>query len=391
MQKTLLKNQRGIALITELMLVLMISSVLLTLYHDRDQNQRIEESAEEIGTRLAQYNSAVQRWIAFNPSPGNTTKYGVTWLKPTSCGGNVNDPASGFLDCDFPASTKYGQTYRTSITYDSVIGVVKCVSTLSRPTRPIANKPLQYYGTFAAEIAVAAISQPSSLANPVSGMFADYTPNPGLTIASATLANAAFGTVQAVASNAGSSDAWLRTDGSNMMKADLNGGGKDAINFDNLNANEDVNAGQNITAMNGHITAENGDLRATGNIITTAGVVYGEDMVIDRAILSTNYRPRASQAVYEVKKVRNEDTVSAPTCPNFRNPLIFATPHSFPTRKAYDTNNTARTINYIHPQATASGNPATSWRIRTRMMDENGTWRWMAANQVELEVIVKCP
>jgi hypothetical protein len=100
--------------------------------------------------------------------------------------------------------------------------------------------------------------------------------------------------------------------------------------------------------------------------------------------------------VYEVRKIVNGNAnyfnYPAPTCRNNSTPLIFASLHSFPTKKAYDTTNQVRNVNFIQPKVEFFWkNSKRRFYVRTLMMDEDGNWKDMQIRQVELAVIAKCP
>lgn len=204
----MIKKQRGVTLI-ELILVIGLISFMTVLSFAEKQAEMDNRQAVATGALLAQYNNAIRSWVSDNPNAASVTRSGSAWLKPTSCGGSS---AVEYLSCNFPDATpanpiKFGRLSIASVitaTGSSPNRVVRVVTETSPFT--LSNGLRADLSGLAAISAAASVVQGST---PVSGTEGSFRSNP-LTAA-----------VTMVASNNASTDAWLRTDGSNTMNNNL--------------------------------------------------------------------------------------------------------------------------------------------------------------------------
>lgn len=168
--------------------------------------------AKEVGSLLFQYNGAVTAWISNNPGAPNATYVGSNWLKPTSCPGGLS--AVAYLPCSFPLAIgsdpiAFGELALQSrvTTTGTAPNQVTQVVTQTTPFKVDNGKVDSGLAGVAALTAASAIggaNTPVVMASENS-----FKSNP-MTAA-----------ITMIASNNASTDAWLRTDGSNTMNNNL--------------------------------------------------------------------------------------------------------------------------------------------------------------------------
>lgn len=228
--KARINKQSGIVYLLGAMLGVTAATVQLANSIDYDQVTRLDHSAKIVGNQLSQYSNAVRIYVAEKSGdPGTpSNKSGVTWLKDSSCGGPASNPAGGYLPCGFPEKTNLSQTYTTTFSKNGSV-----LSASTKLSKPVLTVMKGYEGVLASKISYAASGAPTSSAT--GGTFNNYTSNPAVNM---NLANAVtrpnFGVVESTASTNPVFDAWLRTDGSNAMKADIDMDGHSLVNVDRI-------------------------------------------------------------------------------------------------------------------------------------------------------------
>lgn len=212
-------RHRGFTLL-ELMLVLALiagAAVPVTRWFQHQQDVR---NARLLGTTLSNYNAAVARRLADEgPSFPSAVFDGVDWLRSSSdCAGGLA-PAH-YLPCDFRGVWRYGLTPRTTInnTGTSLTGttVLLDAATLTA-TFPVVR------GESSGVIAKVAVE--AAGINITGGSYLLQTFEADLTLQQ----------IEAVATTIGSTvDIFLRLDGSNEMAADLDVGGHQIVNVEDV-------------------------------------------------------------------------------------------------------------------------------------------------------------
>lgn len=193
------RQQTGFALLS-IIIALSVMSVVVATASVTMKTWRDQIDARRIGNQLRQYNHGVRAWLAdAGLSASAATVTGVGWLKDSSCGGTAS---AAFLPCWFPDSLPFGLSYSTSITNSG--SSVEALTTVG---------PIRTSGTVRTDLAGAAAltaaSGDAQYFSPVDATFYDFS------------VNTTSGAIEARASTAPALDAWLRTDGSNTMNADL--------------------------------------------------------------------------------------------------------------------------------------------------------------------------
>jgi len=231
MKHSRLKKQSGIIYLMGAMLGVTAATVQLANSIEYDQVERLDKEAQVTGNQLAQYNNAVRMFVGENATSSTpSAKTGVDWLKDPSCGGPSSNPAGGFLPCGFPTRTSLGQTYSTTFTKTG--GVLAASTTISKP---VLVELEGYEAVLASKISATASATPGNISGVGADTFYDYSANPSVNIASSNAsANPNFGTVRSTASTNPAFGAWLRTDGSNAMKADIDMDGHSLVNVDRI-------------------------------------------------------------------------------------------------------------------------------------------------------------
>jgi len=297
------RQQRGYALLATALAIVLFSTVVLM--SSRDMTRRAyERRADAEGQQAAQFAIGIRGLIAraqADPSllPGGT-QTGVGWLKPPSCGGLASNPVEGYVPCTYTGGA-YGSSYQTGLTRDAATNFITARTTFMIPR--LGNGPRDNI-MFADNLVSNALASQSL---PNSGTFfsawanvaenATGPRNPGDT------ANA--GRVVLLASNAPTNDAFLRTDGTNHMLANLNMGGMSIGNAADARFSGDVRVDQRVQVRDG-LTATHGavDMRAgaiTTELALTSIGKYASEGIYDAQVLTgaASYnlsKPDCSQA-----------------------------------------------------------------------------------------------
>lgn len=251
---------------------------------------QITQRAEGYGQTLAQFAAGERSYIAAvqggTVTPFAGTVAGVNWLKPTSCGGTIPTP-TGFIPCSFDGGP-LGPSYQTTIT--QAAGSVTLRTYFTLPLGFITQAGLTEAAAETANVAQAKSAMPAS------GTFFNAYANVPITangpVSVSAIGAADRGRVLAVVSNTAANDIWLRTDGTNTMLADFNGGGHNIVNVTNgsfsgnlttytmatggnatVGGNAGVTGNLNVngaTQLNGQVTINN-NAQVNGNVTLASG------------------------------------------------------------------------------------------------------------------------
>lgn len=199
------------------------ASLMVIQEQIKDLNKaNYEQLASVSGSQIGQYTNALREYVASQVGAAGTPvdQAGVDWLKDSGCGGLATNPAGGYLPCSFAPQTPLGQAFATAfVRAGSVL-----TATVSMSQIQLIMKP-NYTGVLASKVAEYANSNPSSLSTPASGTFFEHQANPGVNLfAAGAELDPNFGVIQSQVANNPVTDAWLRTDGSNQMLANLDMG-----------------------------------------------------------------------------------------------------------------------------------------------------------------------
>ncbi|RMG80354.1 MAG: prepilin-type N-terminal cleavage/methylation domain-containing protein [Chloroflexi bacterium] len=227
----MVKRTRGFSLI-ELLIVLIVASIIMTLWVQRESRQFDYQHARGIvAQRLAEFANAVRSRLAFPNAPADfaaptQTIAGVNWLKENgTCAGGT--APTQFLPCDFPDTLPGtgGMSFTTTIT--NTAGRLSAVVTVAGPGGVGYRAHNRVRVDLAGEAASAAMGFARTSFTPAGLItFMDIQSDPAtgvITISVDTTPNA---------------DPWLRTDGNNTMNADItfSGGGYNINNANTVNA-----------------------------------------------------------------------------------------------------------------------------------------------------------
>lgn len=205
-------KQAGATLL-ELMLVVGLLAVGTVITMEEAQSDLEIQQSKVVGNTLFQYNNAARAWLSNNIGAGSPaiTKTGTAWLKSSSCVGGQS--AIAYLPCNFPDASaanpiSFGSLGLTTtiVTTGAAPNQVTTLTTQSTPFIAGSQKRSDLS-------AVAAITA-------AAGQYDTRTPMPAATNGSFK-SDPATAIITMTASNNGSNDAWLRTDGSNTMNNNL--------------------------------------------------------------------------------------------------------------------------------------------------------------------------
>jgi len=275
-------NEKGFMLLQAVTAIALSAIVSVGLMQKNIEDQSVSQ-AEIAGKLIHQYTSAVAEYTSDN----NTTiaagynPVGVNWLRTAAtCGAANGTGAKDYLPCSFPSTFSFGLTPNTLFT--SLGGGKWSVTTTFGRILNGANIRMDL-----AEIAKkAAMGLGNEQATPLTSTTfheykVDYT------------AGVTEGTLLSVVNTNTSTDAWLRTDGSNRMNANLNVGGNDVVNARDGIYSRNVSAGNNLTAAN-NVIATN-DVNAAGNITAGGSITAGTNLQATNAIITgfggVQYKP----------------------------------------------------------------------------------------------------
>lgn len=258
-----LQPQRGFTLVGTLLALSIVAS-LLPFYFQLQSSRQARADALEIGTQLAQYNAGVRAFMSdkgaqmlasVGCTPGALCrKTGTGWLKNrTNCPTATGALTLSYLPCTFmnalPSATPI-----TTYLFRRADGTNYAVTQIPAPLGPdalqrpdLASVAVQAANTTVAGLGVVTVAGGAPAVQPIAGAFYQYYwfPATGGTWTTYTANEAprpAPNSIVAEANSAPSLDAWLRTDGSNSMQADLQMNGHNVLGVSNLDASGIVTA-----------------------------------------------------------------------------------------------------------------------------------------------------
>lgn len=276
-------DQRGQALL-EVIVAIALFSIFLSSGLSLWKGYQIQQRAEMYGQTLAQFAAGERSYISAvqggTVTPFTGTASGVNWLKATTCGGTIPTP-TGFIPCSFDGSP-LGPSYQTTITQAD--GSVTLRTYFTVPLGFVNQAGLAELASETANVARAKSAMPAS-----GTFFNAYANTPIMAsapVSVSAIAPADRGRVVAVVSNTAANDIWLRTDGTNTMLADFNGGGHNVVNVANgtfsgglttftLATGNNATVGGNLdvtgaTQLNGQVTINN-NAQVNGNVTLASG------------------------------------------------------------------------------------------------------------------------
>ncbi|MHD0644191.1 hypothetical protein ACYPKM_00975 [Pseudomonas aeruginosa] len=172
--------------------------------------QREQDRARVSGNYINQYNNATREWISANVGAAPATMNGSSWLKATSCIGGTS--AVGYLPCSFPDASSATPIPGGRLALTSVIATTgvapNLVTTVTTTTTPYTLATGQIRSDLAGLAAMVASAGAGSSYRK-SGTDGSYN------------SNMSTGIITLKASNQSTTDAWLRTDGSNLMNGNI--------------------------------------------------------------------------------------------------------------------------------------------------------------------------
>lgn len=285
------RRQRGETLIG-LLLATGIAAAALGVAIEMQQRAQERLDAQHGGVLLAQTADGLRRLIS--AVPGNPAmlptgpQTGVNWLKPSTCGGLATNPPQGFVPCSF-GDNFWTPAFRT--TFTNVAGRVEARLTFVVPaiySRPRAGVLADIIAEHAnASLTTSVVNAPApGVITPGFVTVMSHVPVgandlTGRLAIRSNVADPDFARLVVSVSNDPSTDAFLRTDGTNRMNAALNLNNNNLVNGNNLQAVSATLSGnldaQNATLVHG-LTADRVSLRSgsTGAVLGTACTSNGD-------------------------------------------------------------------------------------------------------------------
>lgn len=207
-------RQKGFTLIEMILVIGLMSVATMISFYEKKLNME-QTQARITGVQLYEYNNAVRAWVSQNVGAASGPKpTGTLWLKTAACGGSS---AIAYLPCSFPAMDsatplRFGQIQINSSVVTSGVAPNQITEVTSTTTAfRVMTGAVSTLRTDLAGLAavVAAAGGVNSLSPMLASTDGSVTSDPAL------------GVITMKASNNGSSDAWLRTDGSNTMNSNI--------------------------------------------------------------------------------------------------------------------------------------------------------------------------
>lgn len=288
-------RQTGLTLL-ELLFALFISTVITLISFQSQTLQREQEKARVAGGKLFEYNNAAREWLSANIGAAPATQNGTAWLKSTACPGGTG--AVNYLPCSFPDFSAGNPLPSGKLALTSTITTTGTppnqVTTVTTVATPYTLKSGQIRSDLSGLAAIVASAGSKTVAQK-GGTDGTYN------------SNISTGVITLTASNQATTDAWLRTDGSNTMNGNLqfqaalpaaqreirgasslqniaanvlsvgNSGGAAAGYSVIVDAQQNIlgnirvqnvqNAAYGVDVTRGSIRTQNGNLRASGQLI----------------------------------------------------------------------------------------------------------------------------
>lgn len=305
-----MSKQNGYTLIELIMVIGLVSGMTLLSMLERSRNMEIDQ-ARITGGVLFEYNNAVRGWLSNNIGSVNFSQSGTAWLKSTTCPGGLSTVA--YLPCDFESASnsnpiKFGRLVISSniTTTGSTPNKVTTVTTTTSPFK-LSNGDLRsdLAGVAAMVAAAGSIRNLTPVMMATDGKFGS---------------DPETGVITIIASNNGADDAWLRTDGSNTMNANLTfsqNKPEDLRQIKNVSRlqsliSEALYLGQDGGAINAQNVVVDANQKILGKLLVTN--VLGSPTAIDAEsgdIVTRNGDIRASKNIIAGGSITSEQNISA--------------------------------------------------------------------------------
>jgi hypothetical protein len=319
-----MKRQGGYTILTGLLAMLGLAAGGMGAYVWYAERAMRDNFAEIEGQALSQFAVGLRGFVAdvqADPSRLPSNPYivtGVNWLKPPTCGGLERNPPEGYVPCAFTGQTM-GPQYTTRITRNALNNQVEARTYF---TVPAFGGDARSRSVLADKVVEAALRQQSLPAN---GMFYEAFANVPVEANAPIppLFQASFpqvrGQVLLLVNNAPNNDLWLRTDGTNQMRANVNLGG-----FSIGNARDGRFRG-NVRVEG--VQQVDGGLAVTNGLGVFRGGAIATDMLVEALGDGGEGSGRfVSSAIYDVYVLsgNTQYTVPKPNCTRAGNqPAIF--------------------------------------------------------------------
>lgn len=199
-----MKNQRGMTLL-ELCFFLIIASGMTLLGFQNSSNDRDQNQARTTGQQLFAYNNAVRAWVSDNIGAAASVKTGSAWLKSTSCTGGLS--SVGYLPCSFPDATTAKPLPGGKLALTSTVNTTGTAPNQQTVVTTTTSAYIVFGKTRSDLSGLAAIIAAAGSKKSIYPAGSDTSFNSNQSTAMITM----------TAGNSGSTDSWLRTDGSNLQ------------------------------------------------------------------------------------------------------------------------------------------------------------------------------
>lgn len=208
--------------LTELTVVLAVIATLLVVRMDYQRRQHARDLHKQVGNNVAQVVQGLRAYLSENSGAGAATHADLDFLRDASCPSASGTASKAYLPCRFPDNLGLdGITYDITINSGGPSGL----------TATLQLDPVSMDGRMRSDLA-GVIAQQANGFN-----FKIFSPTGAATFYQIE-SDPETAVVTATTSTTPSADAWLRTDGSNDMEADLafDGPDRDIVNADVVEA-----------------------------------------------------------------------------------------------------------------------------------------------------------
>ncbi|MHD0644188.1 type II secretion system protein [Pseudomonas aeruginosa] len=203
------RPQQGQTLI-ELLFATAIVGFLMVLAAQTREADREQDRARVSGGQLYQINNAIREWVSDNNGAPSSVQTGTAWLKSTSCPGGTGTVS--YLPCSFPDATTTKPLPNGRLAITSTITTTGIAPNTTTKVTTTTTPYTMGNGTVRSDLSgLAAVIAAAGPKTGVSTVGSDASYN----------SNYMSGIITLTAGNSGSTDAWIRTDGSNTMNATL--------------------------------------------------------------------------------------------------------------------------------------------------------------------------
>ncbi len=439
--RTRRRKQSGYVTLIGMFLALAAAAAAMPWVFEKQQRDREQELANTAGKDLAMIASGVSEYVSKvqsgdePPNEGDDLTLTLGDLRPEQCGGpdrGYFEPHEGFIPCQVAdygdSDTPFWDEYEIRIEHLNSPGggaagnaslVQAFVNTQVDPGKDFAGRQARVaqritnvanehrepggHEMFNAVFANVDVDDVETPTNP-SDEYTTPTPNFDDPTASS------FGRVVMVVSNRSTADRWLRVDGTNEMEADINAGGydlRDAENIDaagdlllggdaliggdsqvggsslvreSLTVGDDIEAGGDITGEDvaarndmiaGNDVLASNDVWAGGDV-ETEGDVLADGEVLAEDVYMDNVQLHASQAFYEGHVVGRGERVPYPRsdeggCPSGRSEAIFTSIQDVVV-------DDGQTDSAIYGQRVDVGRSGNEWTVDVEVLTDDSGW-----------------